>query len=176
MSPSPRRRVSACLGVAAALAATPVLAALAAGDDEISRRIHRLILPPPEGATSPTAVPTPVPGPGSGLPRRLAVDEVDLPGGAFGLRPSRLLVGAGEIEIAVNNRSMDAHDLAVFSGLTRPVLPADRPLARIDLEMKTTKTLTLNLAAGRYRVVCSYFAGTPSSHDAGGMNFFLDVQ
>ena len=181
----PQRLALGGLGVAAVLAATPMLVAVGLKTDlPIEARIHRLVLPPPEGTVGvPAPVPTPIPGPTPPptLSRSLLVDEIDVPGAGFGLRPSRTVVGTGEVTFGVYNLSMDDHDLAVYGNLDRVVVPSDIALGKVFLPMKvgenvTNKTLTVTLPPGRYRVVCSLMAGTTLSHDKIGMNFFLTVQ
>jgi hypothetical protein len=175
----PQRLAIGGLGVAAVLAATPVLVGVGYQNAlPPTKRIHRLVLPPLEGTV---VVPGPIPEPAPTLPRSLLVDEIDLPGGAFALRPSRTVVGAGEVSFGIYNRSMDDHDLAVYGNLERIVLPSDTSLGSVFLPMKvgenaTSRTLAVTLPAGRYRIVCSLGAGTSASHDQIGMNFFLTVQ
>jgi hypothetical protein len=92
----------------------------------------------------------------------VAVDETEY---TIGL--SRTLVGVGEVTFNVYNRGMDDHDLAVVD--------ASGNLQVVAVPPRETRSLVVQLAAGRTRVYCSLFAGTPASHEALGMSTEIDV-
>jgi uncharacterized cupredoxin-like copper-binding protein len=123
-----------------ALAATPSL--------PVSARVHRLHVPPP-----PVAV----------LPSSLAVDEAE-----YTLRPSQILLAAGQVTFNVYNRGMDDHDMTLVdsSGVTQTVA----------VHPGESGTLVVALKPGSYRLFCSLFEGTPQSHDALGMHATIQVQ
>lgn len=106
-------------------------------------RLHRTKLPPP-----------------TALPSSLAVDE-----GEWVVRPSKRVVAAGEVTLRVYNRGMDDHDLTVVdaTGTTHAVY----------LEPRTSGVLKVTLTSGTWRIYCSLFAGTPSSHEALGMVTYI---
>ena len=151
-------------------------AALAGRGNE--QRLRRLHFPPaPQALAQPTpAQPDPAatpPGGGGGgggtqppppppLPRTVAVDENEY---TIGL--SRTLVGAGQVTFNVYNRGMDDHDLAVMD--------ANGTVQTIAVPPRETRSLVVQLAAGRTTVYCSLFAGTPASHEALGMSAQIDV-
>jgi plastocyanin len=111
-------------------------------------RHHRLHVPPP---------PTPV------LPSSLAVDEAE-----YTLRPSQIVVAAGQVKINVYNRGMDDHDLTVVDG--------NGATQQVGVKPGTSATLIVALKPGTYRLYCSLFEGTPESHDALGMHSTIDVR
>ncbi|MEO9173992.1 MAG: cupredoxin domain-containing protein [Gaiellales bacterium] len=123
-----------------ALAATPSL--------PVGARVHRLHVPPP---------------PVAALPSALAVDEAE-----YTLRPSQIVLAAGQVKINVYNRGMDDHDLTLVdgNGVTQQVLvhPGD------------SATMIVALKPGSYRLYCSLFEGTPQSHDALGMHAIVQVK
>ncbi len=150
-------------------------AALAGRDSE--PRLRRLHFPPaPQALTQPIpAQPDPAAPPagdGSGggtqppppppLPRTVAVDENE-----YSIGLSRTLVGAGQVTFNVYNRGMDDHDLAVVD--------ANGTVQTVAVPPRETRTLTVQLAAGRTKVYCSLFAGTPASHETLGMSAQIDV-
>jgi uncharacterized cupredoxin-like copper-binding protein len=126
-----------------ALAATG--GAIAAAPLEAVARHHRLHVPPPA------------------LPSSLAVDETE-----YTLRPSQIVLAAGQVKFNVYNRGMDDHDLTLVdgNGVARqlPVKPGE------------SGTLVVALRPGSYRLYCSLFAGTPQSHDALGMHNTIEVR
>ncbi len=133
---------SACLALAATgagLAATPL--------DAVARR-HRLHVPPP-----PLAV----------LPSSLAVDESE-----YTLRPSQIVLAAGQVRINVYNRGMDDHDLTLVDG--------DGVTQQVPVKAGASGTLIVALKPGSYTLYCSLFAGTPQSHEALGMHNVIDVR
>jgi hypothetical protein len=125
------------------------LALLGAGAADARPRIHRLRVPPP-----PVVV----------LPSSLVVDMSE-----WYIRPSRVLVKAGEVRIGAYNRGMDDHDLSLVDGagaLQTVPLMANGGEGR----------LVVNLAPGRYKLYCSLFAGTPSSHEVFGMVTYVTAK
>ena len=106
-------------------------------------RLHRTELPPP------------LP-----LPSSLAVDE-----GEFSVVPSKRVVAAGDVTMRVYNRGMDDHDLSLVdaTGTGRTVY----------LEPGDSGTVTASLTPGLWKLSCSLFAGTPSSHEDLGMVAYL---
>ncbi len=109
-------------------------------------RLHRTKLPPP------------LP-----LPTSLAVDE-----GEFVVIPSKRVVAAGEVTLRVYNRGMDDHDLTLVdaAGITHQVYlgPGD------------SNSIRATLTPGTWKLYCSLFAGTPSSHEALGMVSYLRAE
>lgn len=156
--------VPTLLGLAACAAAVPTaMAALGQNGLPVGIRIHRLILPAPETIPVVGPAPTPQPPPPVVLPRSLSIDEVE-----FALKPSQIRVAAGQVMFNVYNRGMDDHDLAVYASTGKLV-------QRVDVPSGGMKTMSPALAAGDYRVICSYFAGTSQSHEDLGMKFILTV-
>jgi plastocyanin len=111
-------------------------------------RVHRLHVPPPIVAA---------------LPSSLAVDESE-----YTLRPSQILVAAGQVKINVYNRGMDDHDLTLVDG--------NGVTQQVALHSGASSTLIVALKPGSYRLYCSLFEGTPESHDALGMHAVINVQ
>jgi len=149
-----RRGVAVLLGAALVLAATT---ATAAGP----LRIHRLFLPPP-----PTPAPAPAPTPTTtpvALPTSLSVDMKE-----WAVTPSKRTVAAGAVLLQVYNRGMDDHDLTVIG--------ADGKRYVVVLGPGAQGELTPTLAPGDYKLYCSLFEGTPSSHEALGMKAVLQVR
>jgi hypothetical protein len=153
-----RRGVAVLLGAALVLAATT---ATAAGP----LRIHRLFLPPPATApaTTPAPAPAPAPTPPTALPTSLSVDMKE-----WAVTLSKRTVAAGVVLLQVNNRGMDDHDLTVVG--------ADGKKYVIVLGPGAQGPLTPTLASGDYKLYCSLFEGTPSSHEALGMKAVLQVR
>jgi len=108
-------------------------------------RRHRIFLPPPE------------------LPSQLAVDEAE-----YTMRPSQLVVAAGEVTINAYNRGMDDHDVQFTDSQGQVHL--------VFLHSGDKGVLKANLTPGTYHFICSLFAGTPQSHEALGMHFDLTVK
>ena len=121
---------------------------LAAAPLEPAHRVHHLHVPPP---------------PAPSLPSSLAVDESE-----YTVRPSQILLAAGQVRINVYNRGMDDHDLTVVDGNGATQQVAVKPGA--------SGTLVVALKPGTYRLYCSLFEGTPQSHDALGMHSTIDVR
>ena len=115
---------------------------------EAVARHHRLHLPP-----APVAV----------LPSSLAVDEDE-----YTLRPSQIVLAAGDVKITAYNRGMDDHDLTVVDG--------NGATQQVALKAGESGTLIVSLKPGSYRLFCSLFAGTPQSHDALGMHNTIEVR
>ena len=92
----------------------------------------------------------------------LTVDEYE-----FYLKPSRFEVAPGAVRFRVYNRGMDDHDLAVRDHTGKLHVVAIAP--------GKAETLIVNLPAGEYKIFCSLFGGTSSSHEALGMVFTLKV-
>jgi plastocyanin len=111
-------------------------------------RHHRLHVPPPPVAT---------------LPSSLAVDETE-----YTLRPSQIVLAAGEVKINVYNRGMDDHDLTVVDG--------NGVTQQLPIKSGQSGTLIVSLKPGSYRLYCSLFEGTPESHDALGMHNTIEVR
>jgi hypothetical protein len=93
----------------------------------------------------------------------VAVDETE-----YSIGLSRTLVGAGEVTFNVYNRGMDDHDVAVVD--------AGGTVQVVAVPPREARSLVVQLGAGRTRVYCSLFAGTPASHEALGMSAVLDVE
>jgi uncharacterized cupredoxin-like copper-binding protein len=106
-------------------------------------RLHRTKLPPP------------LP-----LPTSLAVDE-----GEFVVVPSKKVVAAGEVAIRVYNRGMDDHDLTLVD--------ATGTTHQVALGPGASDSLRVTLTPGVWKIYCSLFSGTPSSHEALGMVAYL---
>jgi plastocyanin len=128
------------------LAATST--SLAATPLETVARHHRLHVPPRPTAT---------------LPSSLAVDETE-----YTLRPSQIVLAAGQVRITVYNRGMDDHDLTVVD--------ASGVAQQVAVKPGESGTLVVALEPGSYRLYCSLFAGTPESHEALGMHKTIEVR
>lgn len=102
-------------------------------------RLHRTKLPPPPP-----------------LPTSLAVDE-----GEFVVVLSKKVVAAGDVTIRVYNRGMDDHDLSLVDSAGTA--------HRVDLAPGGTGVIRASLTPGVWKLYCSLFEGTPSSHEALGM-------
>ena len=137
-----------CVAASALLALAAAGVGLAAAPLEPAARVHHLHVPPPPPPT---------------LPSSLAVDESE-----YTVRPSQILLAAGQVQINVYNRGMDDHDLTVVDGNGATQQVAVKPGA--------SSTLIVSLKPGSYRLYCSLFAGTPQSHDALGMHSTIDVR
>jgi hypothetical protein len=127
-------------------------ALLGASAADARPRVHRLRVPPPPEV------------PSSQLPTSLLVDMSE-----WYIRPSRVLVRAGEVAIGAYNRGMDDHDLTVVdaAGAVQTVpLMANGGQGRLNV----------NLTPGRYKLYCSLFAGTPSSHEVFGMVTYITAR
>jgi uncharacterized cupredoxin-like copper-binding protein len=94
-----------------------------------------------------TKLPPPPP-----LPTSFAVDE-----GEWVVRPSKRVVAAGEVGIRVYNRGMDDHDLTLVDANGTLLAPGEQGSIRATL------------TPGVWKLYCSLFAGTPSSHEDLGM-------
>jgi plastocyanin len=140
------RRTCIALSSIAALAAASV--GLAAAPLEAVPRSHRMHVPPPPVVT---------------LPSSLAVDEDE-----YTLRPSQIVLAAGQVKITVYNRGMDDHDLTVVDG--------NGVTQELAVKPGESGTLVVALKPGSYRLFCSLFAGTPESHDALGMHNAVEVR
>jgi plastocyanin len=121
---------------------------LAAAPLEPVARQHRLHVPPP---------------PVAALPSSLAVDENE-----YTLRPSQIVLAAGQVKINVYNRGMDDHDLTFVDG--------NGATQQVPVKAGESSTLIVALKPGSYRLYCSLFEGTPQSHDALGMHSTIDVR
>ena len=131
---------------------TAVLALAGASTADARSRVHRLRVPPPPGL------------PIDALPRSLGVDMSE-----WFLRPSQVVVRAGEVTIGAYNRGMDDHDLTLVDGagvLQSVPLLANGGRGR----------LVVGLTPGRYKLYCSLFAGTASSHEDFGMVAWLTAR
>ena len=102
-------------------------------------RLHRTKLPPP------------LP-----LPTSLAVDE-----GEYVVVPSKKVVAAGAVTFRVYNRGMDDHDLTLVD--------ATGAVRAVALAPGATESFQATLTPGVWKLYCSLFAGTSSSHEALGM-------
>ncbi len=125
-----------------AVAAAPGVAGSA------GERMHRLHVPPP---------------PAVALPRSIAVDEFE-----YGMRGSHLEVAAGQVEIHVYNRGMDAHDLTLVD--------AHGNVQSVPVASGADAVLHVDIGPGPVQLYCSLFAGTPDSHLAKGMFFDLTAR
>jgi plastocyanin len=143
---TPRSTRPASVVILMALAVAGV--ALAATAPPFVARHHRLQVPLP---------PTPV------LPSSLAIDESE-----YTLRPSQIVLAAGQVKINVYNRGMDDHDLTLVDG--------NGVTEQVAVKPGTSATLIVPLKPGTYRLFCSLFEGTPESHDALGMHATIDVR
>ena len=128
------------MSAAARIAAVLLCASLVAAASAVAApRLHRTKLPPP------------LP-----LPTSLAVDE-----GEYVVVPSKRVVAAGPVTFRIYNRGMDDHDLTLVDGAgaghTLYLAPGE------------SGSLQVTLPPGRFKLYCSLFAGTPSSHEALGM-------
>jgi len=112
---------------------------VAAASAVAAPRLHRTKLPPP------------LP-----LPTSLAVDE-----GEYVVVPSKKVVAAGAVTFRVYNRGMDDHDLTLVD--------ATGAVRAVALAPGATESFQATLAPGEWKLYCSLFAGTPSSHEALGM-------
>jgi uncharacterized cupredoxin-like copper-binding protein len=125
------------------------LAFLGASAADARPRVHRLRVPPP-----PVEV----------LPSSLLVDMSE-----WYIRPSRIRVKAGEVAIGAFNRGMDDHDLTMVD--------AAGALQTVPLMANGGQgRLVVNLTPGRYKLYCSLFAGTPSSHEVFGMVTYITAK
>jgi plastocyanin len=97
------------------------------------------------------------------LPSSLAVDEDE-----YTLRPSQIVLAAGQVKITVYNRGMDDHDLTLVDG--------NGATQQLPIKPGQSGQLIVALKPGSYRLFCSLFAGTPESHDALGMHNTVDVR
>ena len=116
-----------------------VLALLGAASTLAAARVHRVRVPPPPP-----------------LPTATAVDETE-----WGIRASRRVLAAGDVRLRVYNRGEDDHDLVLVDG--------DGVPHKLDLAPGESGTIRARLRPGRYRILCSLFAGTPESHEDKGM-------
>ena len=90
--------------------------------------------------------------------RSLAVDERE-----WSVRPSHAGLARGRVRITVYNRGMDDHDLAIAA-------PDGTIVGRVSVSAGRSATFSPVLRrAGRYRLYCTLFAGTPDAHVARGM-------
>jgi uncharacterized cupredoxin-like copper-binding protein len=142
-----RRRLAAA-GALAALAAGGVAAAAGPSALEFLPRIHRQHVPPP-------AAPA--------LPSSLAVDEAE-----YTLRPSQIVLAAGDVDFNVYNRGMDDHDMTLVDG--------NGVQHQVAVHPGQSAQLIVALKPGTYRLFCSLFEGTPQSHDALGMHAEITVK
>jgi uncharacterized cupredoxin-like copper-binding protein len=145
---APRSTRSASVVILTALAVAGVGIAATAPAEPYVERHHRLHVPPP---------PTPV------LPSTLAVDEAE-----YTIRPSQIVLAAGQVTMNVYNRGMDDHDLTLVDG--------NGVTQQVGVKPGTSATLIVPLKPGTYRLFCSLFEGTPESHDALGMHATIDVR
>lgn len=122
-------------------------AALAATALDTVPRHHRLHVPPPLAA----------------LPSSLAVDESE-----YTLRPSQIVLAAGQVRINVYNRGMDDHDLTLVDG--------NGVTQQLPVKAGASGSLVVALKPGSYTLYCSLFAGTPESHEALGMHNVIEVR
>jgi uncharacterized cupredoxin-like copper-binding protein len=140
------RRLLTAASVLVALAATG--AGVAAPPLEAVARHHRLHVPP---------------APVVALPSSLAVDESE-----YTLRPSQIVVAAGQVKINVYDRGMDDHDLTVVDG--------NGVTQQVPVKAGASAALVVTLTPGSYTLYCSLFAGTPESHEALGMHNVIEVR
>ena len=174
-------RARPVLVVAGTLAILTGVAAAERGSEPRLHRLHRPPAPakevgkpvqpdptvqPPGGsggspAPAPPPPPTPPPSP-TPLPRTVAVDENE-----YSIALSRTLVGEGAVTFNVYNRGMDEHDLAVVD--------ANGVLQVASVPSRESRSFVVQLGAGRVKIYCSLFGGTPASHEALGMSAFVDV-
>jgi len=122
--------------------------ALAAAPLDPVPRHHRLHVPPAAVAL---------------LPSSLAVDEDE-----YHVRPSQIVLAAGQVKINVYNRGMDDHDLTVIDG--------NGDVQQLPVKPGQAGTLVVALKPGTYTLYCSLFAGTPQSHEALGMHSTIQVR
>jgi hypothetical protein len=97
--------------------------------------------------------------------RSLAVDERE-----WSVQPSHAGVARGRVRITVYNRGMDDHDLAIAG-------PDGAVVGYVRVPAGTSATIRPRLArAGRYRLYCTFFSGTPDAHGAKGMHATILVR
>jgi uncharacterized cupredoxin-like copper-binding protein len=147
-APRTLRRRLAAAGALVALAAGGVAAAAGPSVLPILPRIHRQHVPPP---------------PAPALPSSLAVDENE-----YTVRPSQIVLAAGDVDFNVYNRGMDDHDMTIVD--------ADGVQHQVAVHPGASAQLVVALKPGTYRLFCSLFAGTPQSHDALGMHANITVK
>ena len=97
------------------------------------------------------------------LPHGLTVDESE-----WAMRPSKTLVASGNVRLRIYNRGEDDHNVLLTEHDGTPHYAALKP--------GEATTIDARLTPGRYRIVCSLFAGTPDSHEDRGMKFTLTVR
>jgi hypothetical protein len=97
------------------------------------------------------------------LGRTLTVDEFE-----FTLRPSKTAVAAGKVSVRVYNRGEDDHNLVLVDQVGTTHI--------VSLKSNEYGVVKAKLARGRYKLFCSLYEGTPQSHEAKGMRFFLTVR
>ncbi len=133
----------------AALMLSMAAAAMPAAGGVLRR--HRLILPTPP------------------LPHALAVDERE-----WAVVPSESVIAAGADTFEVYDRGQDAHNLTIQGPITSSGPGPIRGQAW--LQSGGSATIVANLPAGRYKLYCSMFAGTPQSHEKLGMHALITVR
>ena len=126
-----------------------VAAAAPAGASALRR--HRLLLPTPP------------------LPRSLTVDESE-----YTVVPSERVVGSGTVTFRVYDRGQDEHNLTIQGPLTST--GAGRLRGQVWMKSGGMATIVAKLPAGKYKLYCSMFAGTPQSHEMLGMNTVITVR
>lgn len=119
---------------------------VAAASAVAAPRLHRTKLPPPPPLSS-----------------SLAVDEKE-----WAVTPSRRVVAAGPVSLRVYNRGMDDHDLTLVD--------STGAIKQVYLGPGDTQIVHATLTPGVYKVYCSLFAGSASSHEKLGMVSYIRAQ
>jgi hypothetical protein len=92
----------------------------------------------------------------------------------WSVRPSHNRFRSGLLSIRAYNYGMDDHDLAIVAETGETVLKTGTIVAAAGGKPATVD-LTVTLAPGRYRLICTYFADGPDSHEAKGMLAWIRV-
>lgn len=178
---------------AIALALVPLVLA-ACGDDDTTGPAATSPAVTTPAATTPATLPaptTPAPtGPRATTPGAAgstAAGAVDIELDEFTIEESGT-IAAGEVTFSVKNVGQRTHEFAVFKGTDYAQLPhqpngavdetalgAANIVGRTDkLDSGETASITLNLPAGQYVLICNLGAG-PNSHAAKGQHVAITV-
>lgn len=183
---------------AIALALVPLVLA-ACGDDDTTGPAATSPAVTTPAATTPATLPAPTtPAPTTPAPTgprattpgsagSTAAGAVDIELDEFTIEESGT-IAAGEVTFSVKNVGQRTHEFAVFKGTDYAQLPhqpngavdetalgAANIVGRTDkLDSGETASITLNLPAGRYVLICNLGAG-PNSHAAKGQHVAITV-
>ena len=97
------------------------------------------------------------------LPTSMAVDEQE-----WSITPSQTVLASGRVTFHAYDRGMDAHNMTLIG-------PTGQQLAQVSMQPGSSGTVTADLPAGHYQLVCTLYAGTPQSHEALGMHTTFTV-